>query len=411
MTTPTSTTAVTTEHLAALPPRELLERLLAAGASPPPNLARGELVAAAMAHRLARGEPLQAAGVLEVLPEGFGFLRSAALDFEPSPHDPFVSPSQVRGLNLKPGHRLLGALRAPKGNERFFSLVQVERVHDLPPEALPHCLAFSARTPVVGTKPLYLAPQSPALRALAVLAPWCRGQRMLAVGPPALPRLAFLVDVALGLHAADPTLRVQLGALDQRPEDLAAARARLPSGSQVTLAGTTFDQGAARPVALAELLLAQAQRDVEQGHDVVLLVDSLTALARAGQRTEAPSGRWLCPGLDVQATAAGKRLFAAARACAEGGSLTVLATAVADPDSALDRAVLAEFRHCGNSEVVFDADLDTEPTADAIQFDPRATRTRPEDDVRPAVERARAAAYRQALASVAPAARADVPLL
>ncbi|MBL8752533.1 MAG: hypothetical protein JNK15_04465 [Planctomycetes bacterium] len=404
--TKAATAAVSSEDLAATSPRELLDRLLADGAAPTPNLGRGELVAAAMAHRLARGEALQGAGVLEVLPEGFGFLRSAAFDFEASPHDPFVSPSQVRSLNLKSGHRLRGPLRAPRGNERFFALTHVDRVHEAAPDDLHGTLAFAARTAVVGRRPLGVAPQSPALRALAELAPWCRGQRILAVCPPGFARLPFLCDLALALHAADATLRVHLAAIDQRPEDLAGARARLSGAAGVSVAGTTFDQGQARHVGFAELALAQAQRDVEQGHDVVLLFDSLTAQARAAQRSEAASGRWLCPGLDVQAVVAGKRLFAAARECAEGGSLTVLATAIADPESAPDRTVLAEFRHCGNSEIVVDPDL---LGATAIPFDPAATRTRPEDDSRTAANRTKAAAYRQALAAAAPAARADVP--
>jgi transcription termination factor Rho len=373
---------------------ELLALLRAEGAAVTPNLSRGELLAALYAHRLGRGQPCLADGVLELLPEGFGFLRSAGFDFAAGPHDAFVSPSQVRALNLKPGHRVRGPLRAPRGNERFFALLRVDAVNGIDPAALPALLSFAARTPVVGSRPLRPAGGDPAFDALAALAPWCFGQRILWTAPPDWPLCPLLPRLLAALRAQAPALRTFVGLLEQRPEDLAAMRAACGAIAGCEVVGTTFDEPPARSVALAELLLAAAQREVEAGHDVLLLLDSLSALTAAAQRAEPASGRWLCPGLDAQAVLPARRLFAAARQCAEGGSLSVLAL-LRDGGSPVDAALRAEFGNRGNSEVVVDA-ARLQAGAE-VPFAPAATRTRPEDDVRPAAERAAAQELRARL--------------
>lgn len=382
---------------------DLLAKLLAEGATVPPNLARGELLAALQAHHLGHGREVVVDGAFELLPEGFGFVRSPHLDYEASPHDAFVSPSQVRALNLKTGHHLVGPVRAPRGNERYFSLAHVDRVNGVEPMQLVTRVAFPARTPIVATRPLALAGGSAALRLLAWLAPWCRGQRVLVSAPPAWPRATWLTELAAALHAGDPGLLSFVCLLDQRPEDLAAARNRAATVAGCEVTGSTFDQPAERHLALADMVLARAMREVEGGRDVVLLVDSLTALAHAAQRAQQASGRWLCPGLDAQAVLPAKRLFAAARACAEGGSLTVVATALLAVDSVVDATVLAEFRHRGNSEVVLDAQLAADGAA--MPFDLQQTRTRPEDDGRDAATRAAVAALRTQAATASPAER------
>ncbi len=398
-----------TEDLARTPASELLAALVAAGTTPAPHLSHGELVAAVIAHRLQQGERVVGAGVLEVLPEGFGFLRSLPFVGEASPHDPFVTPSQIRSLNLKSGHRLHGPLRAPKGNERYFSLAHVDAVNGAPPGELTTRIAFSARTPTTATRPLALAATTPALRALAEFAPWCRGQRALFVVPAAFPQRAMLGSVALALHAADPSLRILVGAIDQRPEALAALRAQAPTTPGFDVCGSTFDQPPKHHLAVAETLLALAMREVEAGHDVVLVFDSLTALARAAQREQSASGRWLCPGLDAQAVLPGKRLFAAARACAEGGSLTVLALANA-ATAGPDFAVLHELQLGSNSDVVVAAGEATAESAGewdaALPFDLRLTHTRSEDDARPVAVRQAAERRRASLLALPATARA-----
>jgi transcription termination factor Rho len=383
---------------------ELLAHALAEGVAAPPNLTRGELLAALWTHRLAQGRELATAGVLDVLPEGFAFVRSPAFDYEPSPHDPFVSPSQVRALNLKSGHPVDGPVRGPRGSERFFALVHIDHVHGDAPQALAANVAFAARTPVLATRPLPLA-ATPPWPALGALAPWWRGQRVLLTAPPAWPRARWLTGLATALHEANADLRTFACLLDQRPEDLAAAKAATAGAGRCEVVGTTFDQAPERALALAELVLARAQREVETGADVVLVVDSLTALVHAAQRTHAASGHWLCPGLDAVAVLPAKRLFAAARACAEGGSLTVVATAVAGGGDAFADAVLAEFRDRGNAELVV-AD-DAAAAGAAFPFAARATRTRPEDDVRDATAKAAAGSLRAALAAAATPADRD----
>jgi transcription termination factor Rho len=407
------------DELARMPAATLLATLLAEGVAVPPNLTRGELVAAAIAQRLAQQRHVRGDGVLELLSEGFGFLRSPWCDYEASPHDPFVSPSQVRGLNLKTGQRLTGPLRAPQGNERFFALVHIDSVDGGDPADAPARVSFAARTPIAGTQPLGLAGAEPRWTLLRHLAPWSRGQRVLITAPPSWPRLAFLASLAQSLAAADHRLLVSVCALDARPEELAALRTIVGSvasnngpspnitASTITVTGATFDQAPARQIALVEMVLARAQRDVEAGRDVVLLFDSLSALTRAVQRESPPSGRWLCAGLDAPAVLPGKRLFAAARACAEGGSLTVLATIVIEPGSVPDTTLLTEFRHRANGEVGIDPALAADDPAAALPFDVAATHTRPEDDTRSPAERAAAATLRRELMALPPAARSS----
>jgi transcription termination factor Rho len=388
-----------------LPAAELQAALHGQSVEVAPHLSRGELLHAWIAARLGAGERCFAEGALELLPEGFGFVRSPHLHYEPSPHDPFVAPTQVRALNLKNGHWLRGPLRPPRGAERFFALAHVDSVNGAPPHDLAAHVLFSARTPVLATRALRLDGDDAALRALAVLAPWQLGHRVLVTAPTGWPRAGWLLDVARALRA-DAPLRTFVCLLDQRPEALAAAVARADADQEVT--GTTFDAPPERHAALADLVLARAMREVEAGTHVVLLLDSLTALAHATQRATPASGRWLCPGLDAQAVLPMKRLFAAARACAEGGSLTVIATALGDAEaSAVDRAVLGELEHRANSDVVID---DALAAAGApAPFAARSTRTRPEDDDRDAASLAAAQALRERLAAATtPETRAAV---
>ena len=383
---------------------ELLAAANAASLELRPHLERDELLAALFAHELERGERLVVDGVVELLPEGFGFLRFPAHDFAAGAADIYLSPSQVRGLNLKNGHRVRGPIRGPKGNERFFALLHVDTVNGADPGQARTRLAFAARTPVVATRPLALPPSTPLLHAIGQLAPWCRGQRALLRLPSAWPRASTLAELAQALTAADARLSVRLGLFDQRPEDLAAVQAALAGQPGIEVVSTTFAAAAERHVAAAELLLAQVQREVEGGLDVVLLLDSLTALVRQSQLAQPASGRFLAPGLDAAAVQLGKRVFASARACAEGGSLTVLASVLDDRGNDVDARIAAEFAHRGNSEVVVDPELFR--LGVALALDVEATRTRPEDDGRAPAQRAAGAALRSELLALPPAARA-----
>lgn len=340
-----------------------------------PNLDHGELVRAIVEHRCALGGRGEVDGVLEVLPDGFGFVRSPSQDLLPQPHDVFVSQAQIRHLNLKTGHRLQGPLRAPRDGERFFSLQHVELVNGGDEAELARRVPFAAQVPVLPTQPLALdAAGDPELRAIGLLAPWARGHRALVTLPAGGDGAGLLVRIAAGLRRADAGLGLVVALVDQRPEVLAEARRALAGEPATTVLGATFDEPPARHAALAEFALQLAQREVEAGRDVVLLVDDLVRLARQSNLAQAPSGRLLCAGLDAAAVQGGKRLFAAARACEAGGSLSVIATAAAN-DSHAERAIAEQFVHRGNSDVVFvHGELPGE-----LQLDVATTATRGED--------------------------------
>ncbi len=338
---------------------ELLEQAREEGIVVLPNLDHGELLHAILSHRLGRHGLGWGEGVLEVLPDGFGFLRSPRHDFEPGPHDVYVSPSQIRRLNLKPGHLLAGPVRPPRRGEKFFALLHVDRIDDGDVAALRSRVPFAARTPILPTERLRLDhPGATAdLRAIDLLSPWGKGQRVLIAAPPGSGRTRVLTRTAAALVRNHPEVRVILCLLDERPEEMTEIRRTIGAHDRAWVVASTFDQVPARHVGIAELCLHRAQRMVEAGHDVVLVLDSLTALVRAYHFEQGFSGRLLCPGLDATAVQRPKKLFGAARKCEEGGSLTILATAMVDTGSRIDEAIFEEFHNRGNAEVVFDADL------------------------------------------------------
>lgn len=352
------------------------------------GLDRRDLLVAILLQHCALGGEVTVCGAVDVLPDGSAFLRAARHGYAPGVDDVFVSQTQVRHLGLRQGHEVAGPARPPGEGERYFALMRVVTVDGQPVERLPSQLAFAARTPLLPQRRLDLdlgaAPGT--LRAIAALAPWGLGQRVLVTAPAAVDRVALLAALAVAARRGNPEIRILFGACDQRPEELAALRPAL-AATGAELAGSPFDAPAARHVALGAMLLARGQRLVESGRDVLLLFDSLTALARACNLDTPPTGRQLSPGLDVGALLLGKRLFAAARACAEGGTLTVVATALAD-GTRLDAAIRDELLGRGNSEVALRADG---------WPDPVATATRREDLLLPADERERLDRLRDAL--------------
>jgi transcription termination factor Rho len=364
--------------LQAMTAAELLELARTEGIEVLPNLAKPELLFAILEDRFQRTGLGWVEGILEVLPDGFGFLRSPRHDYEPGPDDVYVSPSQVRRLNLKPGHQLAGPVRPPKRGEKYFALLHVELVNGADVATLRQRVPFAARTPVLPSGRLRLdhagAPID--VRALDLLAPWGKGQRVLIAAPPGSARTRLLLRIAAALLHNHADLFVAMCLLDERPEEVTAIR-RAIDGKRSEVVASTFDLPPGRHTALAEMALARAQRQVEAGLDVVLLVDSLTALARAYNHEQPHSGKVLTPGFDVTALQRPKRLFGAARQLEEGGSLTIVATALTGTDSRIDQAILEEFTNRGNSDVALDrelADLHVDPPLDVLR-----TGTRRED--------------------------------
>jgi transcription termination factor Rho len=373
----------------------LLRRAAEHGVTTGPQPDTDRLRMALVEHHLAAGGRAIGEGVLQVLPEGFGFLRAAANDFAERPTDAYVSPAQIRALDLRTGHRLRGPVRPPRGNERSLALEHVDTVqgraageHRRPPP-------FEALVPVLPDRRLPLAGDRPSMRLLEVLAPWCHGHRVLVAAPRAAATAQFAAELALAMDAVgERAPRPSVLLFDQRPEAIAAARAMLATTGADVVA-TDFAQPPARTLDAAELALAAACRDVEAGRDAVLLVDSLTAWVRLAARAAAPSGRWAAPGLDAQALVPAKRLFASARQFAGGAALTVIAFVHDGDDGALDLLIRQEFEPASNSLVtLLAADDAHERASDGVPFAVRGTRTRPEADPRPAVQRRRIEAAR-----------------
>jgi transcription termination factor Rho len=390
--------------LLAQPTSALRAQALARGRELPPLADRDEILRSLVEPNLVGTGVARTGGILELLPEGFGFLRAPAQDLQPSALDAYVSPAQVRRFHLQAGHWVEGLMRAPAHHERFYALVEVSAVQRQALTDRSHGLRFDARTAVLPRVPLACTAAAPGwLRAAALLAPWCRGQRVLLLTPPALDPARLLGDLALALAAAKAAPRLQVCLLDTAPEAIAPLR-RLLAPQGIELLAASFEQPAARQLQLAELALARAMREVETGADVVLLFDSLSALARHHQAAGPQSGRWLCPGLDSHTMHAALRWFAAARQLEEGGSLTVLATAT-DSDTAVDRMLTGGLLRHAHSRLQFcppsasGAPANAAPAA-APMLSIAGTATRPEDLALPVAAQAELQALRRRLLAI-----------
>ena len=370
-----------------------------------PGTSRQDLLFEIVRHRITRTGLGWGDGVLEVLPDGFGFLRSRLHDFEPGADDIYVSPSQVRRLNLKPGHQVAGPVRPPKRGEKYLALLHVELVNGGTVADLRTRIAFEQRTPVLPRQRLRLehAGAGVDVRLIDLLAPWGKGQRVLIQAPPGSGRTLLLTHVAEAVAVTHPDVHLLLCLLDERPEEVTEVRRRVGQHGAHEVVASTFDQPPARHLALAELALARAQRLCEAGRDVLLVVDSLTALVRAYHLELPHSGKMLTIGLDAAALQRPKRLFGAARSLEEGGSLTLLATVLIGTDSRIDEVIAEEFAGKGNSDVVLDRELAALHVYPAI--DPLKTGTRREDCLLSAPAMARLRRLRSGLAALPPAQR------
>ena len=294
-------------------------------------------------------------GVLEILPDGFGFLRSTDYDYLPSPDDIYVSPSQVRRFGLKQGSVVAGQIRPPKQGEKYFALLRVEAVNHELPDKLADITNFEDLTPTFPDRRLFLesTPDEINMRVLNLVTPIGLGQRMLIVAPPRTGKTVLLQKIANGIAYNHPDAYVIILLIDERPEEVTDMR----RNTKAEVISSTFDEPAARHLQIAEMVSAKAKRMVEFGKDVVILLDSITRLARA-YNTQAPhSGKILTGGVDASALQAPKRFFGAARTVEEGGSLTVIATALIDTGSRMDDVIFEEFKGTGNSELHLDRQL------------------------------------------------------
>lgn len=294
-------------------------------------------------------------GVLEVLPEGFGFLRSPNYNYLPSPDDIYVSPSQIRKFSLLTGDTVSGQIRPPKDNEKYFALLKVEAVSFEHPEKAKEKTLFDNLTPTYPKERFIMetAPEEASTRVLDLLCPIGKGQRGLIVAPPYSGKTVLLQKVANAIMNNYPDVILMVLLIDERPEEVTEMKAMV-KGEVIS---STFDEPAQRHVQVAEMVLEKAKRLVEHKKDVVILLDSITRLARAYNLVEPHSGRILSGGIDSNALHKPKRFFGAARAMDEGGSLTIIATSLVDTGSRMDDVIFEEFKGTGNMEITLDRSI------------------------------------------------------
>ncbi|TWG89695.1 transcription termination factor Rho [Luteimonas sp. J16] len=320
-------------------------------------------------------EGVQADGVLEILPDGFGFLRGAEASYLAGPDDVYISPSQIRRFNLRTGDHLSGRIRWPKDGERYFALNVVDTINGEPPEASKGKVLFENLTPLFPRKRFKLergdgSSEDIAGRILDLMAPQGKGQRSLIVSPPKAGKTMLMQQIATAITTNHPEVHLIVLLVDERPEEVTEMQ-RTVRGEVVS---STFDEPAARHVQVAEMVIERAKRLVEHKKDVVILLDSITRLARAYNNVVPSSGKVLTGGVDANALHRPKRFFGAARNVEEGGSLTIIATALVDTGSAMDKVIYEEFKGTGNSEVHLDRRIAEKRVYPAIAVNLSGTR-------------------------------------
>lgn len=295
---------------------------------------------------------LEVEGVLEKLPDGFGFLRSARYDYVSGPDDVYVSPSQIRRFSLKTGDTVSGVIRKPKEGEKYFALLKINKINSASPEEVNDRVNFDRLSPLHPDKKFNLEyePSVISTRIMDIFTPIGKGQRGLIVAQPKVGKTVLLKEIAQSMIANHPEVYLMVLLIDERPEEVADMR-RTVKGASAEVISSTFDESAERHVQVAELVLEKAKRLVESGKDVVVLLDSITRLARAYNSVAPASGKVLSGGIDANALQRPKRFFGAARNTEEGGSLTIIATALIDTGSRMDEVIYEEFKGTGNMEM------------------------------------------------------------
>ena len=314
-------------------------------------------------------------GVLEVLQDGFGFLRSPEANYLPGPDDIYVSPSQIRRFSLRTGDTVEGEIRSPKDGERYFALLKVTSINFEDPERARHKVHFDNLTPLYPDDRLHMEMEDPtekdfSPRVIDLVAPLGKGQRGLIVAPPRTGKTVLLQNIAHAITANQPECYLIVLLIDERPEEVTDMQ-RSVRGEVIS---STFDEPATRHVQVAEMVIEKAKRLVEHGRDVVILLDSITRLGRAYNTVVPSSGKVLTGGVDANALQRPKRFFGAARNIEEGGSLTIIATALIDTGSRMDEVIFEEFKGTGNSEIVLDRKLADKRTFPAIDIMRSGTR-------------------------------------
>jgi transcription termination factor Rho len=338
------------------------------------NLRRQELIFRILQHKTEKEGNVYGEGCLEMLPDGYGFLRSPKYNYLPGPDDIYVSPSQIRRFNLRRGDYIEGQIRSPKEGERFFALLKLESINYAPPQIAREVPLFENLTPYFPTKRLHLEvigqPKNYTARVLDLICPFGKGQRALIVSPPKAGKTVILQKVANSITVNHPEIFLIVLLIDERPEEVTDMQRHV----QAEVVSSTFDEPADRHVQVAEMVIEKAKRLVEYGRDVVILLDSITRLARAYNTVQPASGKILSGGIDANALQRPKRFFGAARNIEEGGSLTIIGTALIDTGSRMDDVIYEEFKGTGNSELHLDRNLMERRVFPALDINRSSTR-------------------------------------
>lgn len=354
---------------------ELLDIALELDVDNASRLRKQELMFAILKKRAKAGEQIFGDGTLEILPDGFGFLRSPVSSYLASTEDIYISPSQIRRFNLHTGDTVEGEVRIPKDGERYFALVKVDKVNGLPPEALKHRILFENLTPLFPNQPLKLernisGDENLTGRLIDILAPIGKGQRALLVASPKSGKTVLMQHIAHAITANYPDVILMVLLIDERPEEVT----EMDRSVKGEVIASTFDEPATRHVQVAEMVIEKAKRLAESKKDVVILLDSITRLARAYNTVVPTSGKVLTGGVDSNALQRPKRILGAARNLEEGGSLTIIGTALVETGSRMDDVIYEEFKGTGNMEIHLDRRLAEKRVYPAINVAKSGTR-------------------------------------
>ena len=339
-------------------PAELILKAEKLGIENPSTLRKQEILFAILKKLAEKNEQITGAGVLETLQDGFGFLRAMESNYLPGPDDIYVSPSQIRRFGLRTGDTVEGEIRSPKDGERYFALLQVNKINFQEPEKARNKIAFDNLTPLYPNERITLETESSTIekkpdhtaRLIDLVSPIGKGQRALIVSPPRAGKTIILQNIAQSITTNHPECYLMVLLIDERPEEVTDMQ-RSVKGEVVS---STFDEPASRHVAVAEMVIEKAKRLVEHKKDVVILLDSITRLGRAYNAVIPSSGKVLTGGVDANALQRPKRSFGAARNIEEGGSLTIISTALVDTGSRMDEVIFEEFKGTGNCELILD---------------------------------------------------------
>ena len=356
-------------------PEELLKQADKLGIENPSSLRKQDLMFAILKTIAEEGTPITGLGVIEIMQDGFGFLRSSESNYLPGPDDIYVSPSQIKKFSIRTGDSVEGEIRSPKQGERYFAIIKINKINGQDTDQVKNRVNFEDLTPLYPDSRFRLEQEKPmpdlTERIIDIIAPLGKGQRQLIVAQPFTGKTIIMQKIANAITANSPDTKLIVLLIDERPEEVTDMQRSLTKGEVIS---STFDEPASRHVQVAEMVIEKAKRLVEYKHDVVILLDSITRLGRAYNTVVPSSGKVLTGGVDANALQRPKRFFGAARNVEKGGSLTIIATALIDTGSRMDEVIFEEFKGTGNSETILDRKIADKRIYPAIDITKSGTR-------------------------------------